>query len=77
MLTYTYLKAQCFVDSVYMQNLLMLSLNNYILVCVCMLQEQERQQRERNCHALAKIFKKMPSITYRTTWAEVSMYCVA
>ena len=33
--------------------------------------EQERMQRERNCLYLAKIFRRMPSINYRTTWAEV------
>ena len=47
----------------------------FVCVCVClclyMSQEQERQQRERNCHLLAKIFRKMSSITYRTTWTEV------
>ena len=40
-----------------------------------MSQEQERQQREKNCHSLAKIFKKMPSVTHRTSWAEVSYVC--
>ena len=32
---------------------------------VC-LQEQEKQQRERNCHVLAKTFRKMTNITYHT-----------
>ena len=34
--------------------------------------EQERRQRERNCLYLAKIFKRMESINFRTTWVEVS-----
>ena len=35
--------------------------------------EQERRQRERNCLYLAKILNRMGnSITYRTTWGEVS-----
>ena len=32
--------------------------------------EQEKRQRERNTLYLAKIFKRMESITYRTSWAE-------
>lgn len=35
-------------------------------------QEQERKQRERNCSNLAKILESMTSVTYRTTWAQVS-----
>lgn len=34
--------------------------------------EQERRQRERNCLYLAKLFKRMGGISYRTTWEEVS-----
>ena len=34
-------------------------------------QEQERKQRERNCLYLAKILKRMPAVTFCTTWAEV------
>lgn len=38
------------------------------------LQEQERKQRERNCSNLAKILESMTSVTYRTTWAQVSKF---
>ena len=55
-----------------------MELNNLMYICWFMilvyLQELERQQRERNCVYLAKIFKSMKNITYRTTWAEVATY---
>ena len=35
--------------------------------------EQEDMQRERNCLYLAKILRRMTSISYRTTWAEVEV----
>jgi len=50
-----------------------LTCHNSLGKVVC-LQEQEKQQRERNCHLLAKILRKMTSITYRTNWSEVC-YC--
>ena len=52
-----------------------MELNNlYWFMILVYLQELERQQRERNCVYLAKIFKSMKNITYRTTWAEVATY---
>ena len=37
------------------------------------LQEMEKQQRERNTRLLAKILDSLTSITYRTSWVDVSI----
>ena len=47
----------------------------HLCVWMCLsVQEQERQQRERNRRVMAKVLNSMTSITYRTTWNEVTTH---